>query len=365
MKVGIVTQPLHGNYGGILQNFALQEVLRSLGHEPITLDFQGGVSGWRWFFMSVRKCVAVIRGRTPLSDGLFFPYAPFGRKNKKIVEFVERYIEHTPPFWNRYRSNLIKKYGIEAVVTGSDQVWRPCYNARLTDMFLGFVKHSGIPKIAYAASFGTSDWEYSPQLVEECAPLVKRLDAISVREASGIELANKLGAKAVHVLDPTLLLGRAGFEKLLAPITDDSVERCLTCYILDMVPEAKSTLLQIADREDCPEIHRFSADEPGMGPVEWLDTIRKSRFMVTDSFHGTVFCLLFHVPFLTVVNIDRGADRFYSLLQPLGLEDRLVPSLAAAASKVHTWSPIDWNAVDGRLSELRAYSRNFLKTALQ
>ncbi len=365
MRIGIVTQPLHGNYGGILQNYALQEVLRSLGHEPITLDFQYGFTGLTWFYMSLRRCVAVLRGRTPLSGGLTFPYAPAGRLNKKIVEFVERHINHTPPFWNCYRSNLIKKYDIEAVIVGSDQVWRPCYNPRLTDMFLGFVKQPGIRKVAYAASFGTSDWEYTLRLADKCTPLIKRLDAVSVREASGIDLARKLGADAVHVLDPTLLLGREGFEKLLPPNAGNVLAGKLCAYILDTTPEAETCLAQIAKITENSEVQRFSTDEPGMGPAEWIDTIRKSSFMVTDSFHGTVFCLLFHVPFLTIVNTDRGADRFHSLLCPLGLDNRLVPTLAGAAAKAATLSPIDWEEVEMRLSVQRVTSLGFLKTALQ
>lgn len=353
MKIGIVTQPLHGNYGGILQNYALQEVLRSLGHDPITLDFQWGYSGLYWVMMSLRRLCSIALGRTPLSSGISIPYAPIGRNNKEINDFIDKYIKLTPPFWNRYRPSIIKKYSLDAVITGSDQVWRPRYNPRLTDMFLGFVNNN-ILKIAYGASFGTSEWEYTSRLEEKCSKLIKAFDAISVREKSGQFLTEKLGRDSIQVLDPTLLLGVEGFEKILPP---KLAKNNLGAYLLDELHNYNQCLQNIADQVGCNEILSFTENESGMGPIQWLSTIRNSRFFLTDSFHGTVFCILFHVPFLTIINSDRGADRFHSLLESLNLKNRLVESYTEISA---VNSDINWSDVDSKLEEMRKTSMEFL-----
>lgn len=142
MKVGIVTQPLWGNYGGILQNFALQQVLKNMGHDPITFDFQWGYSGFHYFIHEIKNVVNVLLNR---SKKIFLPYAPT-RVNKTTNDFICRYILKTPPFWNIYSSSLIKKNNCDAIIVGSDQVWRPCYNPRLKDMFLYFCKTKHLKK---------------------------------------------------------------------------------------------------------------------------------------------------------------------------------------------------------------------------
>ena len=111
--------------------------------------------------------------------------------------------------WHRCR------YEYDAYVVGSDQVWRPNYNPFMKAMFLGITEREDVKRIAYAASFGTSKWEFSPQMTSECAVLAKKFDMITVREKSGVDLCREyFGVEATWVLDPTMLLNREDYEKV-------------------------------------------------------------------------------------------------------------------------------------------------------
>ncbi len=356
MKIGIVTQPLIGNYGGIIQNYALQQVLINMGHEPITLDYLYGYSGLTWFYAQSKQLIAKFIGR---KQSWSIPYAP-KRNNKKINSFIDSYILHTFSFWNDYNSSLIKRYGLQAVIVGSDQVWRPKYNPQLHSSFLKFTNHYQIKRIAYAASFGTHQLEYDKTQRLMASKQLANFDAISVREHSGMTLVRELGAEAVSVLDPTLLLGREGFEK-------DLKLRCLRekdifgTYILDSKEEDNFEIDRIKERIKCINTVHMSENMEHIGPKEWIEIIMNSRFFITDSFHGTIFCILFHVPFYTILNIDRGIDRFTSLLRPLGLMNRIKKSYSEIKDIDEN---IDWNMVDAKIADERVKSLTFLVQAL-
>ena len=203
MKIGIVTLPLWGNYGGILQNYALQYTLRNLGHDPITFDLMPGSTGLKYLFFFARNFISWILGR---SKSFFLPYAA-KRNVVNIEKFVSDNITVTPPFWNTYSNRLIISNNIDVVIVGSDQVWRPKYSRNLKDMYLAFCKSIAIKKISYAASFGTDEFEYSSKSIKTYSKLLKYFNAVSVREKSGVSILQKLGRDdAIQVLDPTLLL---------------------------------------------------------------------------------------------------------------------------------------------------------------
>lgn len=354
MRIGIITQPLWENYGGILQNYALQQVLKKIGHNPITLDFIPGFTGYKGIYWVIRRFVNYLLFRLPDLKSVTEIYAP-KRMNIKINSFIEKYIDCTPTFWNGFSSSLLRRFGLDAIIVGSDQVWRPAYNMRLDSMFLDFTMGHDIIRISYAASFGATELEYSPSEEKRIRRLLKQFDAVSVRESSGVVLVDKLGARSENVLDPTLLLGKEGFEKILP-----SNSKCeyLGAYILDRYEKEDAFLKIFEKRSGCVGLKKFSAGEDGMGPEEWINAIRSSKFFITDSYHGTIFCLLFHVPFLTLINSKRGADRFWSLLQPIGLENRLVSSLDNICE--YEAEDIRWNDIDLKIDALRRSSMDFL-----
>ena len=207
MRIAILTQPLRYNYGGILQNFALQTVLRRMGHDVVTLDpcRYLAIHWWQYLLFAARHLVAnLLKGyRTPLCKEYNID------KRKRIMG------QHTFPFIDKYIKcreyrkieKEVKSTDYDAYIVGSDQVWRCEYNPNQTNMFLDFTKDWPVKRITYAASFGTNYWEGTPDETEICKSLLKKFDTVTVREDTGVELCkNIFDVEAIQVLDPTLLL---------------------------------------------------------------------------------------------------------------------------------------------------------------
>ena len=357
MKIGIITQPLYNNYGGLLQNYALQQVLKRLGHEPKTIDFVGRSSFTRYLLSICKQLlISVLKYRRPQIK----PYVAIPTfRNPIMADFVNNHIDRTR-IVHSYNKKIVSEEHFDAVITGSDQVWRPIYNSYIEDMFLKFVPDS-IKKIAYAASFGVDTWEYNVKLTKRCAKQAKRLDAISVREATGVELCRThLGVNAKHVLDPTILAGAEAYKPLLKEKTEE--QDYLFAYILDITPEKQAYVENMAKSKGLKTIIKSADKDATLSVEDWLSMIANSSMVVTDSFHGTVFSILFHRDFYSIVNVARGGTRFSSLLCPLGLEHRMgdVSQLTFTEQ-----SPIDWKQVDCLLDEQRQDSMNFLTNALK
>lgn len=350
MRIGIVTQPLTTNYGGILQNYALQQILRIMGHEVITLDY--GKITWLEY---IHNMASYIKGGMKWRA----PENPICRRNKEsgFRQFISRNINVTRRSvridWRACRE-------LDAVIVGSDQVWRPCYNYDILSMFLLPIADMSIKKIAYAASFGTSDWEFTAVQTSKCAQLIKSFDGVSVREHSGVDLCKRyLGVEASQVLDPTILMCREDYVKLCESIETRSP--FVFAYILDE-DEAKVTEIQrFAQKHSLPYIIKSAGPNASRHDTveQWLSYFRDARYVITDSFHGTVFSIIFNKDFMVYGNPQRGNDRFYTLLTCARLEDRMKSSLPSE------WAPIRWAEVNESLVMKRTESLTWLKNQLQ
>ena len=355
MKIGIVTQALANNYGGLLQNYALQYVLKKLGHEVKTIDYVYRLSYIRYVLSACKQSIfAIIRLKRPNLKS----YAAMPKHRIPIMaDFVNRNIEKTE-IVHSYTKDIIKQEEFDAIITGSDQVWRPKYNEYLEDMYLRFVPDD-IRKVAYAASFGVDSWEYSPKHTKLCVKLAQRFNAISVREESGVQLCkDHLGVHAECVLDPTILAGAQAYAPLIKEYQDGNY---LFAYILDITEEKKASVESIAKSNGLKTIIRSAGRDANLSPEQWLSMIAHASMVITDSFHGTVFSILFHREFLSIVNKSRGGTRFASLLVPLGLESRMGDM---AQLRFTQQCVIDWKQVDNNLAIQREKSMNYLTKAL-
>ena len=297
MKVAILTQPLLANYGGILQNYALQQVLKELGHDPVTLDYTSPIPIGRYFRSVLRF---LLKGA---------PYMPLFPKRQAIFDdFVREHID-TVPAGHRYRKSLLD--GIDAIVVGSDQVWRPLYNRYiLRDMFLDFAGSFPGIRIAYAASFGSESWDVGPSMAHRCSVLARKFDAISVREPSGVRLCREiLGVEAMLMPDPVLLLKADDYLKLCEDIPTGA-EEYIAAYILDGNEETDTRLDQVRKESGLP-LKRFTANrDASLSVPQWLAAMRDASIIVTDSFHGAVIAKLFGKPCSVIENAVRGRERF-------------------------------------------------------
>lgn len=310
MKIGILTQPLVNNYGGTLQNYALQTVLKKLGHEPVTFDYMPK-SNLVGYWMSCLKTILYFI--IPSKRRGFSSHPRRKMRNPKFADFTSKNIK-TTRMVNRLSNSLVKEYGLDAIIVGSDQVWRPNYNRHIEDLFLNFVKSKKILRLSYAASFGTDEWEYSVAQTDQIRPLIKQFNAISVRELSGVYLCKKyLDVDAQQVLDPTMLLDLADYKKICQNVPADK-DNYILAYVLDMTPEKKKQLEEKAEEINLP-VKIFAAEDEAILSIEgWLSKFRDATFVMTDSFHGTVFSILFGKEFHCMQNSKRGSSRFDTLL---------------------------------------------------
>jgi nitroreductase len=356
LKIGVLTLPLKGNVGGVLQAHALMETLKRLGHQPVLINrrHQTGDAPEEPEAGDAQPLIA--------RDGPG-PRRSFAQRH--ILPISRRFVTTT-----QLRRG-VQDFGFDAFVVGSDQVWRPKYaKDTLTDLFLGFLPDSDdtTRRISYAASFGAAEWEYSPAQTQEASRLARRFDAVSVREDSGVALARaKLGVEARQVLDPTLLLPPEHYAALSPPGAPAGEGRIVT-YVLNGSADKARVVEMVSAALGRPAVHPdgepFASGASSNAAVEaWLLAFRTAEFIVTDSFHGMAFSILFNRPFLAYANPLRGIARFTSLAKLFGVEDRVIVSADGLAPEAIA-APIDWGAINERLASLRAESLDFLRDAL-
>lgn len=376
MKIGIVTLPFNWNYGGILQTYALQQALKDLGHEPVTINRDTVLTSFKLkVLLIIRRSILRIFGKKVIVR----PW-PTKTEEKIIRQHTDKFIIENIATTHLLKSEgefaNLTKYNFEAFIVGSDQVWRPKYSPVLENHFLGFLdKKSTVKRIAYAASFGVDKWEFSEQQTLSCSELAGIFNAISVREDSGINLCEKyLNVKAKQVLDPTMLINKEKYIELVEKENLAPFSGKLFNYVLDITPEKSKFIKNVADRLGLVAFSSTAGSFRDLGrkrlkecifpPVtQWIRGFMDAEFVITDSFHGTVFSIIFNKRFIAIGNATRGMTRFTSLLKTFGLEERLILEINEHALQIAD-SPIDFKKVNEILETERDKSITFLKNAL-
>ena len=365
MRVAIVTLPLHTNYGGLLQAYALKSVLTSLGHEADVLDLKEkmpvpkGIKAPCIYLSRMFKKLTGTRRQDVFREIRYHRELP--ARSVYTSAFTERYI--APRLLDSYLD--IKEGEYDAFVVGSDQVWRPLYFTNIEDAFLGFTEGWDVRRLSYAASFGTDQLEYEYVTLERCAELLSHFDAVSVREDSAVGMCEEWldCDSARHVLDPTMLVDSGIYRTMSASVAKHPSEGKIMTYILDPSAEKEHVLKFV---ETVSGYERFALNMEGPVPSveQWLAGFADSEFVVTDSFHGCVLSILMHKRFIAVGNSRRGMARMSSLLSMFGLDQRLVHGIDPEDDGEFFLSQPDWDAVDEILSEQKASSMDFLREAL-
>ena len=372
MRIGILTQPLHTNYGGLLQAYALQRILKDRGHEVWLINRYYNQSRIYRTLSAIKhlllSSVSCIKG----GDSWQNVYRRFRDSFSTALQFKKTYIIPCTECLTSDKAlrHFANKMKFDAYIVGSDQVWRPAYTPNIYNYFLDFVPNDNAKKLAYAASFGTDDWEFSTQETEGCKKLLQQFDCVSTREKSGIDLCNRYLDRhdVVSVLDPTMLLPPEKYDSIIAraslPVSD---EKFIVSYLLDNTPSKQKLLDDLKKKMDrkvykaqgglkiCVNKHlkQLATVE------EWLYGFRYADFAVIDSFHGCVFSILYHIPFVVIGNKKRGMSRFQSLLSLFELEERLIDE-STSIDHIMTLKVIDWDKVDHILDEQRKLSLSFL-----
>ena len=328
MKIGIITlPPLNTNYGGILQAWALQQYLLNLGHDVVTFDF---------------KSVEPLSLKYQLLHYPYRAYKKYFRGEKSLcIDFENRFSRNASELINFVNQNIkrrifrnideINPNSYDCLIFGSDQVWRPLYwNAKfrnIADAFGAFVPQDSTTKlISYAASFGTDDVDEFPKdSFDIISKSLKRFSAISVREESGIEICKAyFDVEATRQIDPAMLHSSKTYLNLCStiPFKKDLV----ATYILDdsdtgsILTHKLNQIFGYSPLKLCRNVFK----EKLVNMEEWLGTFRDAQFVLTDSFHGSVFSIIFGTPFAVIDNPSRGTARIRSLLKLFDLEHHLI-----------------------------------------
>lgn len=380
MKIGILTLPLHTNYGGNLQAFALMHALKSMGHEPVLIDrdidYEHSIDFAllliKRFFMKFVLGKQQIELYKELNKVAVRDFT-----GSKVLNFIYMYIN---PRTKKYTSSsqlrtVIADYNLQAIIVGSDQVWRSKYTPNILDYFLSFAKKTHIKRISYAASFGVSELRLNfirKTIIKNC---LKNFDFIGVREDSGVELCKQyFGVHATQVVDPTLLVDKEIYMQVVKNSnTKISSTKNLLVYFLDFDADKKIAVSLIADElaltpvnangyagdKERPLVERVSPSVE-----DWIEGFMSAEFVITDSFHACVFSIIFNKPFIAYGNAQRGLTRFTSLLNLFSLNDRLILSSSELTTDKILFA-LDWNEINRNLLVFKNNSLDILADSLQ
>ena len=385
--IGIFTVIDVYNYGTKLQAYAMQEIFKNKGYvsEILTYEEKKGVKSKIKFLLKsivsffLPKYLLIKKHNAVLASN----YKGVPNNIKELIRNRMWEFDGFDKYYNYkhfvFKRNLIKhtkKYS--AVVCGSDQIWHPILN-RNKFWTLQYVSKN-VRRFSYAPSLGVNE------IPEDAKPffrkVLKTMNKISVREEKGAELLKELTDKPITVvLDPTLLAGRKVWDKILKNREDltNNANYCL-CYLLGPNEEHRRIVVEAANYLNL-SIYNFShfkqfnnSDEilPGkhlydVSPEEFIGLISKAKFVITDSFHCSVFSLMYHIPFVTLLRYNDKDNlstnsRIFSLLGQFGLETRIYTGQQTIKEIID--KRINYDYVDKELDIARKNSEVFLNDAL-
>lgn len=371
----------HNNYGTSLQGYAMLKKIQQLGYEVEVIKYIKRLSTWQ----KIKFVVNALRAgewkniqHRLTSKQMLKKYPVYAAgiaerttavnayKQKKLIPLFHEYIGYDA----LHKGSL----NYAAVVVGSDQVWTPM---SLPNKFFNllFVSDS-VRKVAYASSFGISE---IPSFQRKATgAYLDRFYKIGVREQRGKEIVEELShQKATVVADPTMLLSREEWEQEIADAHTTTEELYIFCYFLGTNQEARKAAKELKEKtgykiitirhmdEYVPEDELFGDEAPyNVDPNDFVKYISRAAYVCTDSFHCTVFSILFHRQFMTFYRFAEGSktgrnSRINSLFDLFELQERLYKG---DINKIT--NPIDYNSVDEKLSELRKESIYFLNECL-
>lgn len=338
------------NYGSALTNYALHETLTEMGKTVLMLEWPT----WE-------------KATWPIPDS---HTRRFARRHYDIS--MRQTYDNLDHF----------NYHCESFILGSDQLWN-YYSVKENGnyFFLDFV-HPGKRKIAYATSFGHSTSFFPKERQLEISEYLQQFTAISVREKDGVDICrDTFGVHAVQTLDPVFICGISAYEKAINDAEVSEKEPYVLGYILNPTEEKRNALLKASQKLQLPlkvildgqenydkNYKAMNLDDAVLGTVgveDWLYYFKNAQFILTDSYHGLCFSLIFHKNFICFGNRLRGMSRFNTLIEITKLDDHMLLNPQDGSLDDLLYRVIDYNAVEQRLDIERRRSREWLKNALE
>lgn len=382
MRIGIITYwSSSDNYGQQLQCFALQKYLIGLGQDAYLIKYMPTthIPLWRRVARAIKYRLLVSSEQKDRDRKAKLIYETNQSLNKKrgFEAFRDKYIKSTDVVYRNIKELRENPPIADIYICGSDQVW----NNRLSDpdtagWFLDFGNPS-IKRVSYAASIGR---DIDSSEINRFTQYLKEFTAISVREQKAYALCHQLGfEKSIIAIDPTLLLSSQDYDSIEndAPVSDVTVKPYVFVYTLNirsaeeiywnvfqnMIAKDGLYIRSVSSSGYLPAINLLTGIQNEQATIpEWLSLIKHSEYVITTSFHGVVFCLLYHKPFYAVLlnnEYSKGNDRIISLLKNVGLKNRLIASIQDIMNVYN--ANICWEQVDKKISDFRNESIEFLR----
>lgn len=338
MKVAILTFHSVPNFGAFLQTFALKSTIESFGHEVQVINLQLGIK--KSFIGSISYA---------LNDNSFSKYrAKYLNLTESITSFEGK-----------------REFGFDLYVVGSDQVWnKTITKENYLNYFFNFLPDSS-NKISYAASFGQKEWPFNEEETNQVKTLLQNFSGISVREKNGQNLIREnLGLDSELVLDPTLLI--KNYDQL---IDHKQMENNLmTCFKFSRNGDFYDFVRKFSKQEgikirELRGVNPFKGTktEPFPNIGSWLYFIKSAPYVITDSFHGVCFSIIFNKKFIAIPADVKKFNRIENLLSQLGLSNRIFYSYDEILENDRWKEDIDYVQVNNKLDALRKNSLSFLQ----
>ena len=361
MKVGVITFHSANNYGATLQAWALQKVLKGLGADAGVINYHPDIIDALYDPMQLsrgpKRYAKMLKIALRKRDSLkrYNSFQKFLHKNFKLIGDFRRYEELAAA-----------RLGLDAYIVGSDQVWNPTHIGGYDPAYYLEFAEAGSRKISYAASIG-SDY-INPKYKDKMKNALSSFNAISVRERSIKDAISELSGKPAQlVLDPTLLLAREDYDEI--KVKSRIKEPYILLYMIEKNPQVIALANRLSVSLGMPVIQRrpikgltnelppFYTADAG----QFLGLIEGASYVISNSFHGTVFSIIYGKPFVSMLHSDTGS-RVVDLLTELGLESHIVHDLSDFEG--FSSFALDSEAVGKRLETLRQSSIDFLKKSL-
>lgn len=355
MKIGIITLSASDNYGAMLQAFALQEYIKSLRHEVYIIDYlpEYKLRNYkpfilnRWLSKSPIKTLCKIKDEAP-------KYPCRVLRHKRALKFRNIYFNLYP-----YTKGM-DFHEFDAIVLGSDQIWNPRNtNGCLEDIFWGVGANCKV--VSYAPSMGRASLDKKD--VEYVSMALENMDNISVRESSMIDILQPLTNKTItQVIDPTFLLSKDKYVPLVErPLVDGPY---VLLYDLFEKPTTLEFAQKFAEKNSCKLIRLQGAISDPFWRKDVVQTATVGRFLglisaakciITSSFHGMAFSIIFNKPFYSIRQNSEIDLRAESILNRVGLKERMVNDTCDLV-----FTEIDYNPIMELILDVTSLSKKFL-----
>ncbi len=349
--VGVVCNYLAINFGGGLTQYALFNVIEDLGYSALMIERP---------LDSPEKADIEILNEIYIKNPFYQCSKIYNTKfdMRELNDICDSFVVGSDVL---FRNSLWKKMGKISTLDFADNTKR---------------------KIAYAGSYGFDFMEGTASENAEMSYFMKKFDAFSVREESGVKLfKDNFGVNATHVLDPVFLCDKSHYDNFIENSNVDVSTKYICSYLLDptldkidILNYAKNSknenFILFSEYFDNPQLKNFKEKNPNieiqtLKSEDRLNYIKNCDFMIADSFHGICFAIIYNKPFIAIVNKARGATRFYSLLKMFGLEDRMVYTFEDVKNNPKLLEPIDYTKVNSILAKEKERCLLWLKNALE